>query len=148
MCYHIAETVKQVPLGQNFAVIGHNEHYKNIRTPPLHPGCRCSQLAILTPEYGGPENPQWGKTAVQPKVEEGSDKFHAATPDHAPSDQPKIGPEKKPEDRVLALEAVGDVSSEDAEMLQNVMDQFPDHLLQQYRDFGGSVKFAPRVVEL
>ena len=70
LCYHISDQVKQMPLGENFAVIGHNEHYKNIRTPPLHPGCRCSQLAILKPEYGGPAEPKWGKTAVQPKVEE------------------------------------------------------------------------------
>ena len=86
LCYHISETVKQVPLGQNFAVIGHNEHYKNIRTPPLHPGCRCSQLAILTPEYGGPTDPKWGETAVQPKVEDdGQD--HEASP---VPEQPKV----------------------------------------------------------
>ena len=86
LCYHIAETVKQVPLGQNFAVIGHNEHYKNIRTPPLHPGCRCSQLAILTPEYGGPAEPKWGKTAVQPKVEDDGQE-HEASPAPEP---PKV----------------------------------------------------------
>jgi hypothetical protein len=86
LCYHIAETVKQVPLGQNFAVIGHNEHYKNIRTPPLHPGCRCSQLAILKPEYGGPTDPKWGETAVQPKVEDDGQE-HEASP---VPEQPKV----------------------------------------------------------
>ena len=86
LCYHIAETVKQVPLGKNFAVIGHNEHYKNIRTPPLHPGCRCSQLAILTPEYGGPTDPKWGETAVQPKVEDDGQE-HEASP---VPEQPKV----------------------------------------------------------
>jgi hypothetical protein len=124
LCYHISDQVKQMPLGENFAVIGHNEHYKNIRTPPLHPGCRCSQLAILKPEYGGPENPEWGKTAVQPKVE-----------DESPTS-------------IIRVQAHGDVPAHDVEAMQRIVDAFPRHLLERYRDYGGRVTVGKRITEV
>ncbi len=109
LCYHISDQVKQMPLGENFAVIGHNEHYKNIRTPPLHPGCRCSQLAILKPEYGGPENPEWGKTAVQPKVEDDGQAKEENQP--GPQHQKVQKPWPDSEEPVSATSASGETTS-------------------------------------
>jgi hypothetical protein len=66
LCHFIANEVKSVRLGQDFAVVGKSADYSRIRTPPAHPHCTCSMIAVLTPEYGGPADHQWGKTATQP----------------------------------------------------------------------------------
>lgn len=68
-CMEVAERAKQVPLGQAFAIIGHNPDYSVVHAPPLHPLCQCSMLEVLMPEYGGPELPQWALTVIQPKGE-------------------------------------------------------------------------------
>lgn len=69
LCHYIASEVRQVRLGQNFAVIGSGV-YSQIRTPPAHPHCTCSIVAILSPGYGGPEATDWGNTAVDPDTSE------------------------------------------------------------------------------
>ncbi len=69
-CKRLASQVKQVPLGQNIAVVGDHPDYKDIKAPPFHPMCRCSCLWVLTPEYGGPESPEWGETLDQPDTSE------------------------------------------------------------------------------
>jgi hypothetical protein len=77
-CQRIKEEVGRVKLGQNFAVIGSNPYYADIRMPPGHPRCRCSILWITTPEYGGPEDVNWGKTLIHP-TDESKDDEDAAT---------------------------------------------------------------------
>lgn len=67
LCRRIATECKRVPLGRPFAVIGSNPVYAAIKYPPLHPGCQCTAIEVLTPEAGGPSDPDWGKTVVQPK---------------------------------------------------------------------------------
>ena len=52
----------RVPLGRPFAVIGTNPDFATVRYPPLHPNDQCTVIEILKPEYGGPENPDWGET--------------------------------------------------------------------------------------
>jgi hypothetical protein len=73
LCHRIAEEVNQVPLGENFAVIGKHTDYADIKFPPAHPRCRCSTQAILNPTYDGPENPQWGTGLIQPPKDEEED---------------------------------------------------------------------------
>jgi hypothetical protein len=65
LCQQIAAEVKQVRLGQKFAVKGDHPDYRDIRHPPAHPGCMCTALEVLLPEYGGPESPEWGETLDQ-----------------------------------------------------------------------------------
>lgn len=66
LCLQIAAEVRMVPLGGKFATIGDSDHYKDIRHPPAHPHCMCSMVEVLMPGYGGPENPDWGRTLDQP----------------------------------------------------------------------------------
>lgn len=70
-CHEVAEKVGRVRLGEKFAVFGKNETYKDVRFPPLHPSCSCSVVHVLKPEYGGPENPEWGETVNQPSKDYG-----------------------------------------------------------------------------
>ena len=70
LCLQVAAEVKRVPIGRAFALVGHDPHYATVKHPPLHPGCRCAMLEVLTPEYGGPEDPEWGQTLDQPKPPE------------------------------------------------------------------------------
>lgn len=67
LCQMVATEANMVKAGQDFAVVGDNPHYKNIRHPPLHPHCQCAMIEVLTPEYGGPANPEWAQTLDQPK---------------------------------------------------------------------------------
>lgn len=70
LCQKVASEAKRVPLGRPFAIVGDHPVYSAIRHPPLHPGCQCSLIEILKPEYGGPENPGWAQTLDQPKASE------------------------------------------------------------------------------
>jgi len=67
LCQQIATEVNKVALGQAFAVIGDHPSYSSVEHPPAHPSCRCSMVEILTPEYGGPEDPEFAATLDQPK---------------------------------------------------------------------------------
>lgn len=69
LCRRIASEVKQVRLGNDFAVIGDDPNYANIKHPPLHPSCQCSLISILKPEYGGPEDVDWADPLIQPKAD-------------------------------------------------------------------------------
>lgn len=62
----VAFEVKRVKIGQEWAVIGDHPSYAKIKHPPLHPSCQCTVVDVLSPEYGGPENPEWGETLIQP----------------------------------------------------------------------------------
>lgn len=70
LCQEVAEKVKRVKLGDRFAEIGTNETYKDIRHPPLHPQCQCTMVHVLTDEFGGPVEPEWGETLRKPGVAE------------------------------------------------------------------------------
>jgi len=48
---------RRIRLGQNFAVIGDNPAYKNVRFPPAHPHCRCTIRAILDSVYSKDPTP-------------------------------------------------------------------------------------------
>jgi hypothetical protein len=69
LCRKIATECKRVRLGQAFAVIGDHPDYGSIRHPPIHPNCQCSMVEVLTPEHGGPADPKFDETLIQPKVE-------------------------------------------------------------------------------
>lgn len=84
LCRKVATEARRVKLGQAFAVIGSDPTYKEVRYPPLHPLCQCSMIEVLTPEYGGPERPDFRPTLDQPKP----------GPDYEP---PEGLPEPKPE---------------------------------------------------
>ena len=73
LCYHIADEVNQVPIGQAFAEVGKNPTYRAVRYPPAHPHCGCAMTEILTAEYGGPQNPKWGSTSVDPQLDHTDD---------------------------------------------------------------------------
>jgi hypothetical protein len=66
LCRMVATECKRVRVGQAFAVIGDHPDYSNIKFPPLHVNCQCSMTSVLTPETGGPADPEWGTTLVQP----------------------------------------------------------------------------------
>lgn len=68
LCRKIAAEASRVKLGQPFAVVGHHPEYSKIHHPPLHPGCQCTVVEVLTPDVGGPANPKWAETLDQPKV--------------------------------------------------------------------------------
>lgn len=67
VCLAIAAEVGKVRLGERFATIGNHPDYADVRHPPAHPGCRCSIVQILKPEFGGPEDPEWGTPLVDPE---------------------------------------------------------------------------------
>ncbi len=67
LCRKIATEVCRVQLGQPFAVIGRNAAYRDVKYPPLHPGCQCTAIEVLKPEFGGPADPTWGHTLTDPK---------------------------------------------------------------------------------
>jgi hypothetical protein len=98
LCRKIATECKRVQLGQSFATIGNNPHYRNVKYPPLHPHCQCTMIEVLKPEYGGPVAPEWGKTLDQPQKGLG-DKYTppAGKPVPKPEpDRPKPRPTKPP----------------------------------------------------
>jgi hypothetical protein len=65
ICYEIHDNARFVRVGQSFATVGNHPTYSDIRHPPAHPGCRCTLLEVLLPEYGGPiEQPQWTETPL------------------------------------------------------------------------------------
>lgn len=66
LCHTVARRAKAVRLGQAFAYSGDHPVYSQVRFPPLHPSCQCTVVEVLKPEYGGPENPIWAETLVQP----------------------------------------------------------------------------------
>lgn len=78
LCQAVNDKVKRVKLGQRFAEVGTNATYKDVRFPPIHPGCQCSVTSVLSPEYGGPESPEWGETLIQPKIEPSSEESSEA----------------------------------------------------------------------
>lgn len=67
LCQMVATEAKQVRLGQAFAVIGNHPEYSTVMHPPLHPNCRCTEIDILKPEYGGPIDVEWGLTIYHPE---------------------------------------------------------------------------------
>jgi predicted transcriptional regulator len=70
LCQRIAAEVRTVRIGQDFAVIGNNPDYMHIRHPPLHVSCQCAMIEVLSEAYGGPANPQFGRTLDQPDATE------------------------------------------------------------------------------
>jgi hypothetical protein len=67
LCQMQAAECRRVPIGRAFAEIGDNPAYRSVRFPPLHVSCRCSVIEVLAPEYGGPADPQWGQTLIDPR---------------------------------------------------------------------------------
>jgi hypothetical protein len=59
LCYAISDDARFVRLGQSFARVGDHPTYSDIRHPPAHPGCRCTLLEVLSPDYGGPAEVNW-----------------------------------------------------------------------------------------
>jgi hypothetical protein len=83
LCQKVAAEAPRVRLGEAFAVVGDHPTYSTVRHPPLHPGCQCSVTEVLTPEYGGPADPQWASTLIQPRAGE-----DYTPPSGAPSPRP------------------------------------------------------------
>ena len=98
LCRKIATECKRVRLGDDFAVIGSNPNYRNIKHPPIHPHCQCTMIEVLKPEYGGPLAPDWGQTLQQPQKGLGGEYVpppHKPVPKPEP-DRPKPRPTKPP----------------------------------------------------
>jgi len=78
LCHKIADETNNekgsIGLDANFATVGSNPAYRDIKVPPGHPRCRCSWVSVLTDEYEAlipPDSPYWqnaGK-AVPPGIE-------------------------------------------------------------------------------
>ena len=66
LCQMVATQCRMVPAGRAFAEVGDNPAYSRIQHPPLHPSCQCAMIEVLTPAYGGPEDPAWSETLDQP----------------------------------------------------------------------------------
>lgn len=66
LCLRIEKDAKFVRSGEAFAVVGNHPTYSQVKHPPLHPGCQCSFVEVLKPEYGGPSEVAWGSTLIQP----------------------------------------------------------------------------------
>ena len=88
LCQMVAAECRRVRIGQPFAVIGHHPDYSTIRHPPIHPMCQCAMVEVLLPQYGGPENPGWDQTLIQPKP----------GPDYSPPEGKRV---PKPQPRKL-----------------------------------------------
>ncbi len=71
LCRKIYDECRQVPIGRAFAVIGSNPDYSHVKYPPLHPSCQCSMIEVLKPADGGPSEPEWGETLLDPQKGEG-----------------------------------------------------------------------------
>lgn len=67
LCLRIEADCKFVRAGEAFAVVGTHPTYSQVRFPPGHPGCQCSMVEVLKPEYGGPAEVAWGSTLIQPR---------------------------------------------------------------------------------
>lgn len=65
LCLRIAADHRFVRAGEDFAVVGTNATYSHVRHPPAHPGCNCSMVEVLKPEYGGPSDPTWAAPLIQ-----------------------------------------------------------------------------------
>lgn len=96
LCLKVSYECKRVPLGGTFAVVGDHPTYSHISHPPLHPGCRCSMVDVLIPEYGGPVDPGWGDTLVQPQ-EDIPDTGYVPPPQALP--KPSVLPYEGPRQR-------------------------------------------------
>lgn len=89
LCRKIATECKRVRPGQAFAVVGENPTYKELRHPPLHPRCQCSLTAILRPEWGGPEDAEFGTTLIQPQEGIGPDGYKPPRGATVPEPEPE-----------------------------------------------------------
>lgn len=65
LCYAIHDEARYVRLGQRFATVGDHPTYSDVRHPPAHPGCRCTLLEVLSPDYGGPASVDWAPGPVE-----------------------------------------------------------------------------------
>jgi hypothetical protein len=101
LCRKIATECRRVRLGHAFAIVGEHPEYSQIRHPPLHPYCQCTVIEVLSPEYGGPSDPEWGATLIQPQKQISKDggayKPPAGKPVPEPEpDRPKPKVTKRP----------------------------------------------------
>lgn len=97
LCRKIHDECKAVPIGRAFAVIGDNPDYSHVKFPPLHPSCQCSMIEVLKPDVGGPSEPDWGETLVDPKPKDDGDTTPPSPePEPEPKPEPKPAPKPKP----------------------------------------------------
>ncbi|MBU6429991.1 MAG: phage head morphogenesis protein, partial [Cyanobacteria bacterium REEB65] len=125
LCKKIATEVKQVPLGQPFATIGHSEHYASIKHPPIHPGCRCTAIEVLMPEYGGPEHPHWGGPLDQPQKSlkgdyEPPDGKKVAEPQPERLDKPLVKPKSRPVGEALRVDFKGALAAKAESTIETI----------------------------
>ncbi len=69
LCRRIVAEAPRVRLGEKFATIGGHPVYSDIRHPPFHVHCTCTIVAVLLPEYGGPDDPEWAEPLDQPMAD-------------------------------------------------------------------------------
>lgn len=120
LCREIADRCKQVPLDRPFAIVGDHPTYSTIRYPPLHPGCRCTAVEVLKPEFGGPDDPEWGQTLDQPQRDLPSAPLPAAEKAALKDAEARFGvtfrtDEHRPKDRTVVV----DVRNLDAALAAN-----------------------------
>ncbi len=107
LCQRVAAEAKYVKVEQPFATgMGKNPAYSTVKHPPLHPGCQCSMLEVLTPEHGGPSDVPWaaGPFKPEPKPVKPKPKPPAAAP---PSPLPGPTTSPVPRSRPVVPPVVG-----------------------------------------
>ena len=78
LCHMINRLCPVIPKGGSFGENGRNKTYKDLKFPPLHPGCRCSILEVFEDEM--PKN-------LRPPVRPGSNGYLQPTDaDYAAAD--------------------------------------------------------------
>lgn len=102
LCRKIATECKATRPGQPLAIIGDNPAYREVMHPPLHPGCQCTMVEILSPSLGGPPAGEvpFGPTLNQPQkgLEDGYDPpAGKEVPKPEPERVAKPEPEPRPE---------------------------------------------------
>lgn len=50
LCHAVKRQCPKIPKDGTFAVNGKNQTYRNVRFPPLHPGCRCTIVTVFDDE--------------------------------------------------------------------------------------------------
>jgi hypothetical protein len=156
LCRKVYNECKRVRAGQPFAVIGDNPTYSAVMYPPLHPRCMCSMVHVFKPEDGGPADPQWGATLVQPQRTAArpqggpGEKPEAAGPGTGPAPGPKrppADPPASPGPRV-SLETKGRVSPRFAEELAAAVGRYGPRVHEALAAAGCEIVGAGRFADV
>lgn len=70
LCHAIQRICPKIPKGGSFGQNGKNNTYRNLKVPPFHPNCRCTQVPIFDDEapeeWPRPALPEPGTAYIKP----------------------------------------------------------------------------------